>query len=147
MEEHKDVKKYRVLLCAVGLLFALVPAVTLADGRSDVAAAKRQANIANDAARCSLAAQGVQLPGTIGASTPEAAVACSNLGPNVEVRALQALPAGMQPTCSIVSGLTEKQTLLQKAPLYDYLIAKAKAEKKGKSVPMPSPVVLNLMAC
>jgi hypothetical protein len=147
MEEHIDVKKYRVLVCAVGLLLALVPAVTLADGRSDAAMAKQKANVANDIARCALAAQGADLPGKIAPSSPEAAAACGSLGPNAEVRALQALPAGTQPVCSIVAGLTAKQLELQKAPLFDYLIAKAKAEKKNKAVPLPSPVVLSLMAC
>jgi hypothetical protein len=107
-------------------------------------AAKRQANIANDAARCSLAAQGVKLPGRIAPSTPEAAAACANGAKNMEFRALQLLPAGTQITCSASGGQLSK---VEKAVLFDYLHAKAKAEKKDKPVPMPSEEILRLLAC
>jgi hypothetical protein len=143
-----DVKKLRVLLFSAGLLVALVPAVSLADGRTDVAVAKHKANVANDAARCSLAAEGAQLPGKVAPSSVEAAAACASIGANAEVRALQALPATTKITCTLSEDkLTGKKEQLYKAPLYAYLIEKAKAEKKGKTVPVPTENVLRLMAC
>jgi len=128
----KKLKKLQIAICTAGLVLALMPAVTLA-ASPEAVAAKRAANVANDVARCNLAAQGVSLPGKIAPSTPEAAAGCTALAKNEEFRALQLLPAGIRITCSLAAN---QLTKLQKAPLYDYLIAKAKAEKKNQTVPM-----------
>ncbi|GAC1319687.1 MAG: hypothetical protein NVSMB2_15190 [Chloroflexota bacterium] len=132
-------KKIGSSLALVAVLLALLPAATQAKTIEE----KTAANAANDAARCMLKAQGVALPGKVAPSTPAAAAACAAVYTSVEARALQALPSTARIACPFVGPVTQARLL----PLWDYQIKKAKAEAKGKPVPLATPNIIALEAC
>ena len=90
----------RVLIAVAGLVVALTPVGALAQGMSNedviaqnqavMAVARQQANLANDLARCRMAATGVSVPGAVGFSEPAPAGGCAAMPSSVTAMATSA---------------------------------------------------------
>lgn len=122
----------------VALVLALAPATTHAASSASASLEKQRANVANDIARCQLAAAGKHLPGKVAPSQPAAAAACGGAA-----RALATLP-GAPPKCPLTGRGLNK---LEMNEINEFEIALAKAQKKNRPLPVPSADVLALTAC
>jgi hypothetical protein len=100
--------------------------------KAQTRADKVAANAANRAARCALVAAGVPISGKL------QLFECGN------ARALQTLPGGAAITCPAAGGVLNK---VEANMVNNYLIKKAKAEKKGDLAPTPRADVAALIAC
>jgi hypothetical protein len=131
----------RLLTVAVVLIIGLLPVQAHAQSTREMQReAKRLENIANDLARCQLAAAGTSVPGNLAASQPEAAAGCA-----AAVLAARPRPASaVTGKCPVTGRALTKFELDQ---VNDFAIAKARAEARRLPVPTPSTEVANLLAC
>jgi hypothetical protein len=130
----------RAIVVAV-LIAGLLPAQAAAQSTREMEReTKRLANIANDVARCQLAAAGTPVPGNLAASQPESAAGCGAAGP---AKAPTPAPA-VTGTCPVVGRALTKAEADQ---INQFAIAKQKALASRQPAPVPSADVANLMSC